>query len=118
MYSPENPLKVRLAKTLWFNTYRAQVATPEGEYLAALRLIPTIPLDRNEIPENAPEVKSSIVVLVEDALVTDEHLVEFEAALADELQQELVKVKFKPENCQFFYPSPPHMLAEESALPQ
>lgn len=122
MYSPDTPLKVRLAKTLWFNTYRAKVTDKNSDdYLATLRLVPTVPLDKSEVPENAPDVKSYILVLVEDAQIDDENLVAFESALADELQEELKKVKFQPESCQFFYPSPPHMLGqeeEEGPLPQ
>jgi hypothetical protein len=100
-------LKITLARTLWFNMYRAQVEDAAGEYLAMLRLIPAIPLDRDAVPADAPEVQPYVLVLVEDAVIGEEELVAFEGEVAEQLLARMVQEDFKPAFCQFAYPSVP-----------
>ncbi len=116
VYSPDMKLKLTLARTLWFNTYRAKVTNSADEPIATLRLVPALPLDRAEVPENAPVVKSYVLVLVEEAVVNDDQLVFFETAVSNLLHKELLQLEFTPAMCHFFYPSPPHMLKEEPLL--
>jgi hypothetical protein len=111
-------LKLTLARTLWFNTYRAKVTSIDDEHIATVRLIPALPLAREEVPENAPVVESYVLVLVEDATVNDDQLVFFETALSNLLHKELLQLDFTPAMCHFFYPSPPHMLKDEAPLNQ
>lgn len=108
-------LKCTLARTLWFNTYRAKITNTADEYIATVRLVPTMPLERSEVPENAPVVDSYVLVLVEDAAVNDDQLVPFEEAVSNLLHKELAQLEFSPAMCHFFYPSPPHMLKDETA---
>lgn len=111
MFTTETEVKIALARTLWVNTYRGKVTDECGEYVATLRIIPGLPLDRCEVPEDAPEVQPYISVLVEDATITVEEMVPFETKVADTLLFQLRDQNFKPELCQFFYPSPPTTLS-------
>ena len=113
MFEPEAQYTLQLAKTLWFNTYRGVVNTASGEYLATIRLIPAIPLDRAEVPQDAPHVTPHVVVIVEDASISSDQLIEFEAKTADLLLGLLRRPEFSPESCQFFYPSPTDMPARD-----
>lgn len=116
VYTPEMKLKLTLARTLWFNTYRANITNTDNEHIALVRLIPTLPLERSEVPDDAPVVESYVTVLVEDAAVNDDQLVVFETAVSNLLHKELLQLGFTPAMCHFFYPSPPHMLKDEPSL--
>ncbi len=100
-------LTITLARTLWFNMYRAQVEDGAGQYLATLRLIPAIPLERGAVPADAPEVQPYVLVLVEDAVFGEEELVAFEGAVAEQLLARMTQEDFRPAFCQFAYPSAP-----------
>lgn len=107
MQTAANGWSIRLARMLWINMYRAQVLDAAGEYLATLRLIPAIPLDREEVPDDAPEVAPYLLVLVEDAVFSPEEMVEAESGLAEMLMAKMAQPDFNPAHCQFAYPSPP-----------
>jgi len=68
MDNPATGWRIKLARTLWFNMYRAMVEDAVGGYVATLRLIPAIPLDRADVPADAPEVEPYVLVLVEAAV--------------------------------------------------
>lgn len=114
MESNETGWRLKLTRTLWFNMYRAQVLDASGEFVASIRLIPAIPLDREEVPADAPEVEPYVLALVEDAAFSEDELVEFETKLADEIVVKMAQHDFRPAFCQFAYPSPPKgpMIAE------
>ena len=65
-------------RTLWENTYRGTIFNYKEEYVATVRLILSIPLDRNEVPENAPEVAPNVIVLIEDTILSPIDVIEFE----------------------------------------
>lgn len=111
-------LNIKLAKTLWFNTYRGQVKDHAGNYVATLRLIPSIPLDRDELPPDAPEVASYITVIVEDGDFATAELVQFESSVAELLLEQMAQPPFAPEYCQFSYPSPPWLMNKLSEQQQ
>ncbi len=108
MENSASGLTITLARTLWFNMYRAQVEDAAGEYLATLRLIPAVPLERDAVPEGAPEVQPYVLVLVEDAAFREEELVSFESEVAEQLLARMTQEDFRPAFCQFAYPSAPH----------
>ncbi len=118
MYSSDTKLKITLARTLWFNTYRAKITDLADNYIATIKLIPTMPLDRSEVPENAPTVESYVLVLVEDAAVSHDQLVFFETEVATLLHKELPQLGFAPAMCHYFYPSPPDLLESVQNLTQ
>ncbi|MDR3589156.1 MAG: hypothetical protein P4N41_05800 [Negativicutes bacterium] len=117
MLTPETTLSIKLARTLWYNTYRGRVTDASGEYLATVRLIPTLPLDRAELPPDAPEADSYLIVLVEDGTFEAADLTEFESKLSDLLLVQMAQNGFAAEYCQFAYPSPPYTLAGNSNDP-
>ena len=97
---------LKVAKTLWVNIYRGVISGAAGEYVATVRIIPGLPLDRQEVPADAPEARPYLIVLVEDASVDLQQLVHFESSVTDSLLQTLSREAFKPEFIQFFYPTP------------
>ena len=99
-------LSLKVAKTLWFNIYRGAVHDVAGEYVATLRIIPGMPLDRSTVPADAPEARPYLIVIVEDATIDLNDLVHFESAITDTLLQTLSRDTFRPEFIQFFYPTP------------
>jgi len=103
----ETGWSIRLARTLWFNTYRAQVTDAAGEHVATLRLIPAIPLERDGLPADAPEVEPYVLAIVEDAVFPEDELVALESRLAEMLLTRMAQPDFSPTFCQFAYPSPP-----------
>jgi len=109
MFSPDTEWSIRLARTLWFNTYRAQITDTDGNYIATLRLIPTTPLDRADLPPDAPDASAYVLVLVEDATLSEDQLVEFESRVSGLLLEQMTQSDFVPAFCQFAYPSPPHV---------
>ncbi len=46
--------KLRLARTLYNNFYRARLQDANGEDAGQLLIVPGLPLDRSQLPENAP----------------------------------------------------------------
>ncbi|VBB06848.1 Hypothetical protein LUCI_2085 [Lucifera butyrica] len=102
-------LAVTLARTLWFNTYRGKVTDELDNYLATLRIIPCLPLDRSEVPADAPEVIPYLLVLVEDAVMEAADLIPFESKLSEVLLPQMQREHFRPEFCHFVYPSPSYM---------
>ena len=106
--TPQYTLK--LAKTLWENTYRGIVLDVSGNYLASLVIVPQIPLDRSVVPTDAPRAIPYALVLVEDAKITADNFVDFEANTAPILLAKLTTSDFNPEHCRFMYPSPAFML--------
>jgi hypothetical protein len=107
MLTPETTLSAKLTRTLWYNTYRGLVSDESGNYIATVRLIPTVPLDRDELPPDAPEVRPYLIVLVEDGAFEAADLTDFERKLSDSLLPQMAQVGFAPEYCLFAYPSPP-----------
>ncbi|MDU4959758.1 MAG: hypothetical protein E6X17_03710 [Sporomusaceae bacterium] len=100
------PFTIKLARTLWLNAYRAQITDSLGEYCATLRLFPQIPLDREDVPETAPEAKLYLIILVEDApLLSGKNLIEFENPVSAVVMEELAKLGMYPDSCQFVYPN-------------
>lgn len=99
-------LTMKLAKTLWFNNYRAVFHDLCGQYVASTRVIPCIPLEKSEIPPDAPEVDPYLTVIVEDASIAENDLVDFESGAAPLLLEKISSADFAPEYCHFFYPSP------------
>jgi hypothetical protein len=113
MLTPQTAFSLKLARTLWYNTYRGQVTDESGNYIATVRLIPTLPLERAELPPDAPEAAPYLIVLVEDGAFEATDLTEFESKLSDLLLVQMAQTGFEPEYCQFAYPSPPHTLSEQ-----
>jgi hypothetical protein len=112
MITAESIIKVTLMRTLWLDTYRAGVVDETNGHLATLRIIPHIPLEREELPPDAPEAIPFISILVEQANISPEEFIFFESKVSDQIMSKMQTDAFKPEFCRFFYPSPSFMLKE------
>ena len=88
------PYHIDLMRTLWENTYRGTVFDYKEQYVATIRLILSIPLDRSEVPENAPKVNPSVIVLIEDTI------------LSKIITKKVSSEYFQPDRIMYFYPSP------------
>lgn len=97
---------IDLMKTLWENTYRGTIFNYKEQYVATVRIILSIPLDREEVPDNAPEVSPSVIVLVEDTILTPLEVVDFEQVMTPILAKRLSSNYFRPDRIMYFYPSP------------
>ncbi|MDR3565064.1 MAG: hypothetical protein P4N59_27000 [Negativicutes bacterium] len=113
MLDLETALSIKLARTLWHNTYRARVSDSLGNYVATLRLVPTLPLDRSELPPDAPEADPYLTVLVEDGAFDTQDITAFESKTAETLIAQMAQHDFEPSYCMFAYPSPLQLMTEQ-----
>lgn len=105
--------RLDMMRTLWQNTYRATVFNIKDEYTATLRIILSIPLPKEEIPENAPEVQDYITVMVEDTVIKPQDIIAFEEFISNMLVARSASEQFQPSHCIFFYPSPSEVLLKD-----
>ena len=97
---------IDLMKTLWENTFRGTIFDYKNQYIATVRIVFNIPLDRDLVPDNAPEVSPAIIVLVEDTIISPIDVVSFEQTITPILVKKLTSRYFQPDRVMFFYPSP------------
>ena len=102
----QDPYHIDLMRTLWENTYRGTVFDYKEQYVATIRLILSIPLDRSEVPENAPKVNPSVIVLIEDTTLSPLEVVEFEQIMSKIITKKVSSEYFQPDRIMYFYPSP------------
>ena len=99
-------LSVKISKTLYQDTYRCILQNDNDETIGTLRVLPIFPLDRNEVPANAPEVPPFLLVIVDDADINKDNLIDFEERASFSLLKRFSADNFLPQHCQFYYPSP------------
>ena len=102
----QDPYRIEMMRTLWENNFRGTIFDYRDSYVATVRLIFSIPLDREEVPENAPVVDPMIFVLVEDTVLKPIEVVAFEEAMTPILAKKLASNVFTPDRIVYFYPSP------------
>ena len=102
----QDPYHIDLMRTLWENTYRGTVFDYKEQYVATIRLILSIPLDRSGVPENAPKVNPSVIVLIEDTILSPLEVVEFEQIMSKIITKKVSSEYFQPDRIMYFYPSP------------
>lgn len=102
----QDPYHIDLMRTLWENTYRGTVFDYKEQYVATIRLILSIPLDRSEVPENAPKVNPSVIVLIEDTILSPLEVVEFEQIMSKIITKKVSSEYSQPDRIMYFYPSP------------
>ena len=102
----QDPYHIDLMRTLWESTYRGTVFDYKEQYVATIRLILSIPLDRSEVPENAQKVNPSVIVLIEDTILSPLEVVEFEQIMSKIITKKVSSEYFQPDRIMYFYPSP------------
>ena len=85
----QDPYHIDLMRTLWENTYRGTVF----DY-------------KEQVPENAPEVNPSVIVLIEDTILSPLEVVEFEQIMSKIITKKVSSEYFQPDRIMYFYPSP------------
>ena len=58
---------LKLSRTLYNDTFRAQLLDENQQVIGHLRIVPGVPLDRSLVPEDAPSVPAYLLVIVDDA---------------------------------------------------
>ncbi len=109
-----NKLSVAVSKTLYHNTYRCTICDSEKNTIGLLRIVPGLPLERSEVPPDAPEVPPYLLVIVDDADITSESLLNFEETVSLALLERFATDTTKPKYCQFYYPSPAFVFSDDN----
>ena len=102
----KNEYTIELSKTLYQNMYRAKIINIEQETIGFLRIITSLPLDRALVPKNAPTVPFFLLVIVDDADINKDTLLDFEEKTSLALLKRFKTAQMMPEHCEFYYPSP------------
>ncbi len=110
-----NAYNLRLAKTLFENTYAAHVLNDNKDVIGKLRIVPSIPLDRSVLPENAPVVSPFLLVIVDDADINKDNLIDFEERVSYALLKRFSTETVAFQHCQFYYPSPAFIFEQPGA---
>ena len=110
-----NAYDLRLAKTLFENTYAAHVLNDNKDVIGKLRIVPSIPLDRSVLPENAPVVSPFLLVIVDDADINKDNLIDFEERVSYALLKRFSTETVAFQHCQFYYPSPAFIFEQPGA---
>ena len=97
---------LKVARTLFQNFYRAKLYDGLNRLIGRLTIVPAMPLDRSQVPPDAPEVKGYLLVIVEDADINKDNLIDFEERTSYALLKRFSTEYFVPQHCQFYYPSP------------
>ncbi|WP_298705104.1 hypothetical protein [uncultured Veillonella sp.] len=103
-------LSLQVLATLWENTYRIVAYDETNNYICTSRVIVSIPLNPDQLPDNAPHVDPELHVLVEDSSIKSDELLDFETIFAAKLRE---KFQYHINTIYFFYPSPHDILYEE-----
>ena len=104
-----NAYTIKLQRTLYENFYRAMVLDESGNPIGRLSIIPNIPLGRSQVPENAPHVTANIIVIVEDADINKDNLIDFEERVSYSILKRFSTEQIAFQECLFYYPSPKYV---------
>lgn len=104
-------VELKMMATLWENTYRAIVNDEKGQYLATVRVVVNVPIERELLPDNAPEVDPQLFILVEDATIESKDIIDFETLMSAKLMD---KFNYEIQHLFYFYPSPEDMLTKHT----
>ncbi|PWM78611.1 MAG: hypothetical protein DBY32_03775 [Phascolarctobacterium sp.] len=110
-----NAYTLRLAKTLFENIYAAQVLNDNKDVIGKLRIMPCLPVDRSLVPADAPEVSPFLLVIVDDADINKDNLIDFEERVSYALLKRFSTETVAFAHCQFYYPSPAFIFEQPGA---
>lgn len=107
---------LRLARTLYDNVYHAMLYNENKQPIGDLEIIPCIPLDRSQVPEDAPEVAAYLLVIVKDADINKDNLIDFEERASYALLKRFSTEVVAFQHCKFYYPSPAFIFEQPDAV--
>lgn len=110
-----NAYNLQLAKTLFENTYAARVLNHNKDVIGKLRIVPCLPLDRSLLPADAPQVSPFLLVIVDDADINKDNLIDFEERVSLALLKRFSTETVAFQHCQFYYPSPAFIFEQPGA---
>lgn len=114
----QDPYRIDLMRTLWENTYRGTVFDAKEQYVATIRILLNIPLDRSEVPDNAPIVHPGIIILVEDTVLAPIDVMDFEEILSKIIAKTFTTEDFQADRIMYFYPSPAESIENQESEKQ
>jgi hypothetical protein len=106
---------IKITKTLYDNMYRCLVNDAEENIIGHLRVVPNMPLNRKLVPKDAPEVPPFLLVIVDDADINKDNLIDFEERTSFSLLKKFSTENWVPQHCQFYYPSPAFVFEQEDS---
>ena len=86
------------------------------QVIGHLRIVPGVPLDRSLVPEDAPSVPAYLLVIVDDADINKDNLIDFEERASYALLKRFSTEAISFQHCQFYYPSPAFIFEQADAL--
>lgn len=108
--------QLKLVRTLYDNVYRCRLTDEDQNPVGFLRVIPSIPTDRSQLPEDAPVVPAFLYVIVEDADINKDNLIDFEERTSYALLKRFSTEVVAFEHCEFYYPSPAFVFEQPDAV--
>ena len=97
---------MRITKTLYQNFFSVKLYNDNQQEKGRLRVTPALPLARILVPADAPVKPAYLVVIVEDAEIDKDNLLDFEEQTSLLLLKRFSTPEIVFGFCQFFYPSP------------
>ena len=94
---------LKLSRTLYNDTFRAQLLDENQQVIGHLRIVPGVPLDRSLVPEDAPSVPAYLLVIVDDADINKDNLIDFEERASYALLKRFSTEAISFQHCQFYY---------------
>ena len=107
---------LRVGRTLYDNLYSARVFDAQNNPKGMLRVVPMFPLGRDVVPADAPEAQPFLLVIVDDADINKDNLIDFEERVSSAVLSKFATDSAPFMRCQFYYPSPAFIFTQEGAL--
>lgn len=107
---------LRLQRTVFDNLYRAILSDENHNIVGYLRVIPVIPTDPSLLPEDAPREAAYLQIMVDDANINKDNLIDFEERATYVLLKRFSTEVIAFQHCQFYYPSPAFVFEQPDAV--
>ncbi len=108
--------QLRLVRTLYDNVYGCMLYNENQQPIGQLEIVPCIPTDRSQVPEDAPVVPAYLLVIVQDADINKDNLIDFEERASYALLKRFSTEVVNFQHCKFYYPSPAFIFEQPDAV--
>lgn len=108
--------QLRLMRTLYENVYGCMLYNENQQPIGKLEIVPSIPLDRSQVPEDAPVVPAYLLAIVQDADINKDNLIDFEERASYALLKRFSTEAISFQHCKFYYPSPAFIFEQPDAV--
>ncbi|MCQ2363609.1 MAG: hypothetical protein MJ041_04695 [Acidaminococcaceae bacterium] len=107
---------VKLARTLYDNVYRCRLLNENEQPIGDLQIVPVLTTPRSQLPEDAPEAQPYLLVIVRDADINKDNLIDFEERTSLALLKRFATEEVSFQYCEFYYPSPAFIFEQQDSL--